>query len=263
MNLHILHILHIFLKLKNNTDKINTRVDTFHTHLNIPTMSSDKNKQKQINIYLSDSDKNDLRNKANISTDNMSQQYIILNNDKMRIANNKLSNDLGNLQLRFDELDEDSGRMEKTITNLKGFVKNIGEMNKLNNQLKKSYSKFQKDTRNILVTSCHTTNRLMFDKVFSGFVIVIIYIFLLYMDCVTVSSVTLALVLEVLVITTSIFAFNGDYAFITNSMDDTNIDETKYNQMRKKYTSFIADKIADLAELERGNEFLNDLIDMQ
>ena len=118
-------------------------------------MNSDSN-SKQINIYLSDADKTEMNKKAVESTENMSQQYIILSHDKMRIANEQLSEKLAELQRKCEELEEDNESMEKTVMNLKGFVKNIGEMNKLNIQLKKTYAKFQNESRNLIVDNYNT-----------------------------------------------------------------------------------------------------------
>jgi len=41
------------------------------------------------------------------------------------------------------------------------------------------------------------------------------------------------------------------------------IKDTKYHVIHNKYTPVISEKMAALAEIEKDNEFLNDLIDIQ
>lgn len=224
---------------------------------------SSKANSKHINIYLSDTDKTDMSKNAAKSHDNMSHQYIILSHDKMRVEYDLMTRDLAILRVRHDELEEESERMEKTITNLKGFVKNIGEMNKLNSQLKKSYSNFQNETRTIAMSNYSTIYWLVCDKVLSLFVLFTMYVMLWFMNCVTFVDITLATVLDILVIGLTMYSFREEFSFIKYSWAAPKLSDTPYKVIHQKYMPVINEKMSELAELEKGNEFLNDLIDLQ
>lgn len=225
-------------------------------------MNSDSN-SKQINIYLSDADKTEMNKKAVESTENMIQQYIILSHDKMRIANEQLSEELAELQRKCDELEEDNERMEKTVMNLKGFVKNIGEMNKLNIQLKKTYAKFQKESRNLIVDNYNTIYKLLCDKAASMCIIFIVYIILWFMNCASFVDVVLSVTLNAALIMFTFRSFRYECSYVKDIRYAPDIKDTKYHAIHHKYATVISEKMSALAEIEKGNEFFNDLIDMQ
>lgn len=225
-------------------------------------MNSDSN-SKQINIYLSDADKTEMNKKAVESTENMSQQYIILSHDKMRIANEQLSEELAELQRKCDELEEDNERMEKTVMNLKGFVKNIGEMNKLNIQLKKTYAKFQNESRNLIVDNYNTIYKLLCDKAVSMCIIFIVYMILWFMNCVSFVDVVLSVTLDSVLIMFTFRSFRYECSYVKDIRYAPDIKDTKYHAIHHKYATVISEKMSALAEIEKGNEFFNDLIDMQ
>lgn len=225
-------------------------------------MNSDSN-SKQINIYLSDADKTEMNKKAVESTENMSQQYIILSHDKMRIANEQLSEELAELQRKCDELEEDNERMEKTVMNLKGFVKNIGEINKLNIQLKKTYAKFQNESRNLIVDNYNTIYKLLCDKAASMCIIFIVYVILWFMNCVSFVDVVLSVTLDAVLIMFTFRSFCNECSYVKDIRYAPDIKDTKYHAIHHKYASVISEKMSALAEIEKGNEFINDLIDMQ
>jgi len=158
-------------------------------------MNSDSN-SKQINIYLSDVDNTEMDKKAVESTENMSQQYIILSHDKIRIANEQLSEELAELQRKYDELEEDNECTEKIDMNLKGFVKNIGEMNNLNIQFNKTYTKFQKESHNLIVDNYNTIYMLLCGKAASMCIIFNVYMILWFMNCASFVDVVLSVTLN-------------------------------------------------------------------
>ena len=225
-------------------------------------MNSDSN-SKQINIYLSDADKTEMNKKAVESTENMSQKYIILSHDKMRIANEQLSEELAELQRKCDEFEEDNERMEKTVMNLKGFVKNIGEMNKLNIQLKNTYTKFQNESRNLIVDNYNTIYKLLCDKVASMCISFIVYMILWFMNCASFVYVVLLVTLDAALIMFTFLSFCNEFSYVKDIRYAPDIKDTKYHVIQHKYAPVISEKTSALAKIEKGNEFLNDLIDMQ
>lgn len=226
-------------------------------------MNADSN-SKQINIYLSDADKTEMNKKAVESTENMIQQYIILSHDKMRIANEQLSEELAELQRKCDELEEDNERMEKTTMNLKEFVKNMRKMNKLNIQLKKTYAKFQNESRNLIVDNYKTIYRLLIDKAASLCGFFIVYMILWFTNCASFVDVVIISMPNFILNMFTFRSFYNECSYVKGIRYVLlDIKDTKYHVIHNKYAPVISEKMSALAEIEKDNEFLNDLIDMQ
>lgn len=218
---------------------------------------------KHINIYLSPDDKSRMDAKKVESPENMSQAYLIQSYDKMRREFDTLKIELGEKTRECETLEEDNERMEKTVTNIKGFVKNLGEMYKKNDQLKKRYSKFQNETSILLADSYNTIYRLVCDKVCTLLTIMGICLILWYFNCMTFSDIVFTATLDLSLMAVSLYTFRLECSYIKDIRVTPNIKDTKYHILRQKYMPVINDLDAELTELEKGNEFLNDLIDMQ
>jgi hypothetical protein len=222
-----------------------------------------KSSPKQINIYLSDVDKTEMNKKAIESSENMSQQYIILSHDKMRIDRDLLNDELAELRRKYDELEDDNDQMEKTIINLKGFVKNIGEMNKLNSQINNTYSKFQTESRNLIIDNYNIIYKLIRTTAVSIGVIFIVYIILLFMNYVTMSDIGILVALYGTLALFIVPSFYNKCPYVKDIRYVLKIKDTDYHIIHHKYHHIICDKMMELTKIENGNAFLNDLIDMQ
>ena len=213
---------------------------------------------------------NEVIKKAIVSIEN---KMAVEATENMRIANEQLSEELAELQKKrdelaqlqtlYDELDEDNESMKETVMNLKVFVKNIGEMNKLNIQIKKTYEKFQNESRNLIVDNYNTIYKLICAKAVLMCIIFIVYVFLRFMNCVSFLDVVLSVTLYAALIMFTSRLFCNECSYVKDIRYAPDIKDTKYHVIHNKYTPVISEKMAALAEIEKDNEFLNDLIDIQ
>ena len=99
---------------------------------------------KGVSIYLSENDKIGSRN----SQSDSSTAYILRSHDNMLESYTKMKSELEVVTGEKFILEEENERMEKSLSNLKGFVKNLAIMRRLNSELLKKYIKYQNDTKN-------------------------------------------------------------------------------------------------------------------
>jgi hypothetical protein len=216
-----------------------------------------------VNIYLSKAEKETINNKKNKSTSNMSQAYLIQSYDKMRQEYDELKIELAEKISLCDSLEEDNARMEKSITNLRGFVKNIAEINRMNERLKKIYMKFQVDTDAILIKNYNLIYRLVYDKFITLVITACLCIVLWYFNILNFMSIFVVLIMDFTLAIISIASFKGEFLYIKNIKVYPKVEDKEYYIVCKKYMTVINDITASLKDAEKGNDFLIDLIDLQ
>ena len=88
---------------------------------------SSENKSESINIYLRNEEQ-----KSTIMNDlSAERKYIILQNDTLQAENREYSKKIKELENEIEELEIDSGKMEKSMTYIKGMLKNFVEVDRL------------------------------------------------------------------------------------------------------------------------------------
>ena len=86
-----------------------------------------EHKSESINIYMRNEEQ-----KASIMNDlSAERKYIILQNDTLQSENREYSKRIKELENELEELEIDSGKHEKSITYIKGMLKNFVEVDRL------------------------------------------------------------------------------------------------------------------------------------
>lgn len=86
-----------------------------------------ESKSDSINIYLGNQE-----TKSSILSDlSPERKYIILQNDTLHSENRNLNNKINELENQIEELETDSAKMERSVTYIKGMLKNFVEIDKL------------------------------------------------------------------------------------------------------------------------------------
>jgi hypothetical protein len=86
-----------------------------------------EHKSESINIYMRNEEQ-----KASIMNDlSPERKYIILQNDTLQSENREYSKKIKELENEIEELEIDSGKSEKSITYIKGMLKNFVEVDRL------------------------------------------------------------------------------------------------------------------------------------
>lgn len=94
--------------------------------------------KQPVNFYFGGLDKSGIIGSTD-STDKTSTNYIIFQNDCLHKRVKELENEISDLNRQNTELEDDNGSLETSKTNLKGYVQNQGEYNKLSKNLVEIY----------------------------------------------------------------------------------------------------------------------------
>lgn len=222
--------------------------------------------QQPINIYLSRTEKTNL-SKTTDNSSNASQAYIIASHDKMLRDYNRIKEDLSIMTAERDMLEEENERMEKSLTNLKGFVKNLALMNGLNKTLVKKYTKYQNDTYILLVEQYELVFHLIHDVMMELLLLFLIYISLWYFGFISFLDVVGVAMFKGTITAYKWTFYKTKVQHIKNIRSPPKIEDTKFHNIRKKNMNSIDEKLGEIKELESGNAFLsdplNELIDVQ
>ena len=221
------------------------------------------------NIYLSTKDNPtgthdaDKHQKKFDRKTNSSQQYIIQRFEQMSKSYDELKQELAEKCMLCDSLMADNESMEKSITNLRGFVKNMAEMNRMNEKLKKKYAKFQSETKDLLVVNYNLIYKLAYDKLVMAGIMVILCALLCYFNCLTLRNASLMIFMEFTLMYITFSSFKQECSFIKSISAYPNIKNTKYQVLHQKNMPSIKEISEELHDAEKGNDFLNDLIELQ
>jgi|694.fasta_scaffold01796_16 hypothetical protein len=100
---------------------------------------SSENKSESINIYLRNEEQ-----KSTIMNDlSAERKYIILQNDTLQAENREYSKKIKELENEIEELEIDSGKMEKSMTYIKGMLKNFVEVDRLYKKIEVEQTELQ------------------------------------------------------------------------------------------------------------------------
>jgi Asp-tRNA(Asn)/Glu-tRNA(Gln) amidotransferase C subunit len=206
---------------------------------------------ERVNIYLSNSEVTSLNE---LSEKNMTQVYIIKTNDKLRKDQSIMSQIISSRDIKISELEDDSERMEISITNLRGFVKNFGEMNKINEQLVKKYTTFQDKTRILLADKYNVILHIKWFQYGTLFVCGLLNIIIWLFNIISFGMALSSVLIYWTLMLTFMFKFHEFRQDIKN---------TEYFILYHRCQPSIKELEEDLKKIKKGNDFLNDLIDLQ
>lgn len=225
---------------------------------------SHSEESKHINIYLNEVDKEQLKKSYN---DNPAQTYILISHDKMLKEYNQMKIKLKEIEDVKTALETENERHEKSLSNLRGFVKNLAEIKQLHENLVKKYSMYQNDTRNILIDQY----KLVYELI-SNICIYLIFTFLVYIILWGLGYISNNGLFSICVIHGSKLVKDwGEYKkeipYFKSIKFNLNIKDTLYHTMACGYLPGIQEIKIKLKDIEKGNDFLSDplheLIDIQ
>ena len=202
----------------------------------------------RVNIYLSNVEVERLNKKP---TENMAQVYLIQNNDKMKKDQIAMEKIIQRHEDKINELEDEIERLETSAVNLRGFVKNVGEMNKINNQLSSTYKTFQEKTGSLLKDQHIVIQSVGTHQILSFASIISLMFILWWFNGVDFSHVVFEISMQGAIFASFYINFNKHFS-----------DAKHYIALQKKYNAIIKESHDELKEAEKGNDFLNDLVDL-
>jgi hypothetical protein len=194
-----------------------------------------------VNFYFGGLDKAGFVNPSD-SADKKSTNYIIFQNDRLHAMLKKLEDELHELTLKNDELENDNESLETSKTNLKGYVQNQGEYNRLSKKLVDVYE--------TAITGINKyKDELEWNIKYLGLAFILLeialFIYKLY-------NFDLFGAIEM-------FILNGAVAYIVSKVYKPYTEIVKIRNI--KYTQTVVKIKEELKETSKGNDYLNDLID--
>ena len=198
----------------------------------------------KFNIYLSDNELKSMKNKEDAT------EYLILQNNKILKERDEMKEELNIIKSQLEEMTEESERYEKSIINLKGFAKNLGEMHKYQVSLDEYRRLYQKETANLFKQQY---------KEYSALILLMLVMFIGELLALIFGDVFRIVILLsqfiLLVITRYVIK-----EVCSDTMHGTN---KKYDELVSKWTGILCDCKKEIYDITKGNDFLNDLIDIQ
>lgn len=221
------------------------------------------NSTKGFSIYLSENDKI----KTMDSQSESSTAYILRSHDNMLESYTKMKSELESLKNEKFILEEENARMEKSLSNLKGFVKNLAIMCRLNSEILSKFIKYQDDTKNLLIDQYKITSVIVYDNVTELILILIMYLFLYYFGLVRFFEILLFILFKSSFNLVKWTLYRRKLSYIKNIFKNIDIADTKLYIIERKNKQYIKNRMTELKEIEKANEFLtdplNELIDLQ
>lgn len=213
--------------------------------------------EKVVNIYLNREER--FKN----STNNECQAYIINSHDKMLQEYNSMKRELEYANNKIYELEGENDRLEKSLINLRGFVKNLSEMNKVNRNLYKKYAEFQNETRTLLMNQYAIVHQFTYDMYLDTAFVLAICAILYWFKFISMIDLIFTLTFKFGMFTVKICNYQKYMPYIKNIFKKINLNDTPYYDVSKKMLPKIQVIQDELKNIEAGNNFLNDLIDLQ
>jgi len=194
--------------------------------------------QKPLNFYFGS-----LKDSGIIEKAPTEYKYIILQNDELHKKLDKLKKNFNELQKEKEELEEDNGSLETSKTSLKGYINNQIEYNILSKKLVLYYNKEvakieTADKKLVWNTKVNISSLLVFELA-----IVIMKIFIY--GFASISEVVLINILFFYLI----FCVHEDYKKLIQLKHIEN-------------NEFVTKTKLSMIEVEKGNEYLRDLVDI-
>lgn len=196
-----------------------------------------QNPKSHLNIFLDSSTDNIPKR----SKDNNYENYVIVQNDILHKENRDLSGQVKELERRISEFEEDEGRAERRISNMKGLLQNFHAMNKTRKDIQERQEK-------IIRESVCDKNSYMFRAIKNLRVLETIMVFFIAVCCEYYSTEV-----AVPVITLSLFVTAFQESLI-------------YNFPKLEYSvekAIINKKKKEIEDTEKGQDYIYEFLDQQ
>ena len=224
---------------KNNIDKLldkNMSAENEKIHINIF-----KNNESQIE-----------------QSSNKSESYIILMNEDLNNKNRDYIIEIEQLTYQVNDLEEMNDKSEKSITYMRGLLKNIIGLKKLINEVNKIYKEHDK---NILeINKCISNLVLNLNKSIN--ILPIIYsIVIVLCFLMNISNLYNIIIQTFVIVITLLINFtyvNLDIRFILEYSKYNNSKNIIFSSTRK----YINEKEEEIKKIEDANDFLNEYVDV-
>ena len=194
-------------------------------------------------------------NKESIeSSNNKSESYILLANEKLNNTNRDLLIELNELQNNINNLENDNERMEKSITYQRGLLHNFNDIKNNQENIIKQYKKrieaHNKYSIKLMKETETLINILQYTLIISCFLILSIYMFIS---------------LDIISCLFSLITFISSKIIITNyyNFNETRMIEyiDNYKNNEKIYQKSINDIYDNIKKITSKSDFIGDLID--
>jgi hypothetical protein len=211
------------------------------------------------------SDENEIL-KVNKLTNNLMHEYIISSQIETNKENNLLKKEIKDLTNEKNSIEDDNERMEKSLINLKGFVKNFAMLSNLNKKLNKIEENNKKEIKAFYI---YTNFLLVYDISFMckiNLILNLLLYILMYNDYISLYTIyTIYIILYT--------PFHIKFLFMNYNNDKDKVPENgdtriiNYNNYIKKYKNEINEIKSEIKEIVSGNAFLSstmiELIELQ
>ncbi len=197
--------------------------------------------KQPVNFYFGGLEKSGLINNTE-SIDKTSTNYIILQNDHLHKQVKELENSVHELTNQISELEDDNESLETSKTNLKGYVQNQGEYNRLSKILIESYD-------NAITSINKHKEEFEWNVKFLGSAFIIMEVCLLLYKLYNFDIIGAI----------EIFIMNGSIGYIVMKIYKPYTELIKIRNI--KHVQSIVKIREQLREASKGNDYLTELID--
>lgn len=195
---------------------------------------------RPVNIFLSEHEMKSMKD-ANDAT-----EYLIMQNNKILQERDRMKEELARTKARLDDIIEDADRDEKRIINLKGFAKNLAELNATRITMADYYRLYQNDTARLLK---HQYEEYTF------LVLTMLGLFLCELLSLVFGATGITFVMFVIAL---IFMRHMIKSVWSDVLNGKNL---RYDDLVLKWVDIIRGCKKDVKEITKGNDFLDELID--
>lgn len=210
-------------------------------------MSGIDDKTFNINIY--DNNKNKIE-----TANNKSESYLIISNEELNNKNRELIIEINNLNNNIVDLENDSDKMEKSLTYQRGLLHNFNSNKKLQSELIKKYKKLV--TKNIELSNYILEKYNILLKIINysllSSVTLVMMSLLIFGDLISILVYIMIIGLSIYVISDTIYNFNLDNFYSRIG---------KYKADIKIHNNCIITSINDIEKFSKNNDFVSDLFD--
>lgn len=214
-------------------------------------------KHDNVNIYLSTTDTQKLENGSS-----KNEMYLIMTYDKMRQDYDNQKKCLVKFESDIAALEDDNDHMERSIQNLRGYVKNMSELAKLNKSISDKYKAYQADTESIAVANYQIIKSMITKNIAMMFIISVAYFLLWAFDVIYFEEIVFNLGIVLPIVGIYTYGFRQNYWCVANMFKRVDVKHTMYYNIKQTYVTAINNKLEEIVEITKGNDFLNDLVDL-
>ena len=136
-------------------------------------------------------------------------------------------------------------------------------MNRINESLAKKYSAFQGRTRILLTDNYNALYYIAIHQVIILFGFVGMFIIFWWFNIVTFGYAVLESILQGFLVGGFLFKFRKEFQHVKSVIHQPDFKTTEYFTLYQKCQPGITELEEELKEIKKGNDFLNDLIDLQ